>query len=275
MTTTGEAGVASASRIGTEFNRYVRSGELLSLQDFRTDAPGEPSFLIITQTMELLFKLAYLEAATARGCFAALDVDGALTALRRLRGTQRVMIEGWEVLSALSPTDYLLFRDALGDGSGFQSYAYRRWEFILGKKNPDVLLTYLFDPVATELLHDALAEPSMYDVVLQQFGRYGLNLPADVVVRDWTKPRDHCPSVEAAWRAVYADAGRYAELYRTAEQLTDIAYEFARWQAAHVLVVERVLGAKRGTAGTSGIDWLRRSANHRVFGELWTVRGEL
>ena len=275
MITSWTTDAAATTRTGTEFSRYVRSQELLSLQNFRTTAAAEPSFLITTQVMELLFQLCYLEARTARDRLAADDVEAALATLRRLRAAQRAMNEGWGILSTLSPVDYLQFRDALGDGSGFQSFAYRQWECVLGKKDAAVAEPYLDDPVAGPRLRAALSEPSLYDATLGLLARRGIELPAHCLNPKGAEQPRHGPEVEDAWRRVYAQPEQYADLYRVAEELCDVAYEFARWQATHVLVVERVLGAKKGTGGTTGVQWLREAATRRVFGELWSVRENL
>ncbi|MBO3751470.1 tryptophan 2,3-dioxygenase [Streptosporangiaceae bacterium NEAU-GS5] len=261
--------------LGTEFSRYVASTALLSLQDFRTAAPAEPSFLIITQVMELLFKLSYVEARRARDQIEAGAVEEALSGLRRLREAQQVTVQGWSVLSALSPVDYLQFRDDLGDGTGFQSFVFRQWEFVLGKKNADLVEPYVGDPVAEPALRSALAEPSLYDSVLGRFARHGIRLPGSCLRRDWTRPYEPNSEVELAWSRVYGEPRRYETLYRLGEALMDVAYEFARWQATHILVVERVLGAKTGTGGTSGVAWLRKASERRLFPELWSLRAVL
>lgn len=271
----GDDPAGTVNSIGTEFSRYVASTALLSLQDFRTAAPAEPSFLIITQVMELLFKLSYIEARQARDQIEERSVEGAMNALRRLREAQQVAVQSWGVLSALSPVDYMRFRDDLGDGSGFQSYAFRQWEFVLGKKDASLIRPYLGDPVAEPALRTALREPSVYDAVLGQFGRFGIKLPSACLDKEWAEPYEPHPEVERAWRRVYDDPRRYETLYRLAEALMDVAYEFARWQSTHVLVVERVLGAKRGTGGTSGVAWLRKAGELRLFPELWTLRAGL
>lgn len=258
----------------TGFTRYVASKALLSLQDFRTDAPGEPCFLIVTQVMELMFKLSSLEARRAQDHLGEA-VPLALADLRRLCETQKVVTQALAVLALLSPVDYLQFRGELGDGSGFQSYAYRQWECALGKKNPGLVRDYLDDPVVGSELRTALAEPGLYDTVLCLFPTYGIDLPPECLKRDWAKTYEPQGAVESAWRTVYAEPERYADLYRIAEALMDVAYEFARWQATHVLVVERVLGAKVGTGGTSGVTWLRRASEARVFPELWSVRASI
>lgn len=207
---------------------YVRSDVLLSLQRFRAKSSGEPSFLITTQMMELMFKLGYLEASHAR--------------------------------------------DQLAGGSGFQSYAYRQWEFILGNKKAAMTRPYAGAPGIHRDLVRGLAEPSIYDAALRLLAHHGLAVPADRLDRDRAAPYKPCADVEAAWRQVYEDPVRHQNLHSLAEALVDVAYEFGKWRAAHLLVVERVLGDKPGTGGTSGPHWLRRVAEHRFFPELWSLR---
>ncbi|MEV8638673.1 tryptophan 2,3-dioxygenase family protein [Streptosporangium sp. NPDC051023] len=259
----------------TPFVSYVRSDVLLSLQNFRTKSPSEPAFLIATQVMELMFKLGHIEVLQVRDLLDADEIDAALWALRRVRSVQSLLTDVWELLSPLSPADYGEFRDQLGDGSGFQSFAYRQWEFALGNKNAAMARPHAGDRATHGELLRVLSEPSLYDAVIRLLGRNGLPIPADCADRDWAQPYRARPEVEQAWRQVYQERDRYQVLHRLAETLVDVAYEFGKWRATHLLVVERVLGSKPGTGGTSGVDWLRRAAEHRFFPELWSVRGVL
>ncbi|MFC4587075.1 tryptophan 2,3-dioxygenase [Sphaerisporangium corydalis] len=274
-TTSGGEPILEFGDGSTPFVDYVRSDVLLSLQGLRTKAPTEPAFLIATQVMELLFKLGHIEVLHVRDRLDADDVDAALWALRRVRAVQHQLVGAWELLSSLSPADYREFRDQLGDGSGFQSFVYRQWEFALGNKNAALARPYAGNPVTHGELLRALNEPSLYDAALRLLARNGMPLPAEVLDRDWAEPYQARPEVERAWRRVYEDPVRHQALHRLAEALVDVAYEFGRWRATHVLVVERVLGGKPGTGGTSGVEWLRRVADHRFFPELWSVRGAL
>ncbi|MFB4280394.1 tryptophan 2,3-dioxygenase [Nonomuraea sp. MTCD27] len=258
----------------TPFAAYVRPDVLLSVQEFRTKSPSEPGFLIGTQVMELLFKLGHIEAARARDQLDADDPGAALRTLRRLRPAQALMAAAWELFASLSPAEYAEFRDQLAGGSGFQSSAYRQWEFVLGNKNAAMTRPYEGEAGHGDLMRD-LSEPSLYDASLRLLARNGLEIPAECLKRDWTAPYRPHSGVEQAWRQVYADPARHHTEHRLAEALVDVAYEFGKWRAVHLLVVERVLGGKPGTGGTSGVQWLRRSAEHRFFPELWSVRSVL
>lgn len=257
------------------FVKYVRSDVLFSLQQFRTGSGAERSFLIMSQVMELLFKLAYDESVRARRLLDADDVAGALWNLRRLRHVYSMLSSTWDVLSAMSPTEYGEFREQLGEGSGFQSYMYRHMEFSLGNKNPAMAAAHRGDEKAHRELRRTLAEPSLYDAVLRLLRRRGLPVPDACVERDWSAPYEEQDAVVEVWRTVYSERDEYGDLYRLAEALVDLAHDFARWRSLHLLTVERLLGAKTGTGGTSGVNWLRRVSEHRFFPELWSVRSTL
>jgi tryptophan 2,3-dioxygenase len=254
------------------FVQYSRSDVLLSLQTVRTDSETEPSFLITTQVMELLFKLSYLEATRARDLLEEDDVTGALRTLRRLHRSCALLHGSWEALSALSPTEYAEFRDALGEGSGFQSYIHRHMEFVLGYKAAAMAEGHRGNAPVYQGLLRSMRQLSLYDAALRLLWRRGLPVPADSVERDWSEPYAEQGAVVDAWHLVYTDRDKYQDLYLLAEALMDVAFDLGRWRSTHLLIVERLLGSKRGTAGSSGVSWLRRVNEHRFFPELWAVR---
>ncbi|WP_330330990.1 tryptophan 2,3-dioxygenase family protein [Streptomyces sp. NBC_00536] len=261
---------------GNPFTRYVGSDVLLSLQNLRTDSETEPSFLITTQVNELLFKLAHTEAVRARNQLEDDDVAGALRTLRRLRNVYTALNGSWDVLCSLGPTEYGEFREALGEGSGFQSYMYRHMEFLLGHKVAMMAEGHRgHEPTYRELLR-SLGEMSLYDAVLRLLWRRGLPVPQSSVERDWSEAVPPLrEEIVEVWRTVYTDQGKYADLYLLAEALVDVAFDLCRWRTTHLLSVERLLGSKTGTAGSSGANWLRRVAEQRFFPELWAVRAQL
>jgi tryptophan 2,3-dioxygenase len=257
------------------FAGYLNADVLHTLQNPRTKGLGEPAFLIMGQVMELLFKLSLTEVRQARDCLDADDVRGALWVLRRLLRSQEMLVHTWHVLSSLSPTEYAEFRDSLGEGSGFQSYMYRQLEFTLGNKNPRLLEPHRNNPAAYADVLRALHEPSLYDAALRLMQRHGLPIPQEHLDRDPTQPYTSSDEVVGAWLTVYREPQRWSEVYELGEALTDVAYQFGRWRHDHLLTVERILGHKVGTGGTSGVTWLRRIAEHRFFPELWYVRSDI
>ena len=177
--------------------------------------------------------------------------------------------------STLTPTEYLGFRDQLGQASGFQSWQYRMIEFALGNKNARLLAAHIDRPKIHARLQTALASPSLYDEVLRLLARRGFAISADRVERDWTQPYQADDSVRAAWLAIYADPQQYWQLYEFAEKLIDVEDWFQQWRFRHMKTVERIIGFKRGTGGTAGVAYLRHALDIYFFPELWQVPTEL
>ncbi|EST34208.1 tryptophan 2,3-dioxygenase [Streptomyces roseochromogenus] len=265
----------TAGQVGTDSTPYIdyhHVDSLLSLQHPRSDEPAELTFYITGQVQELLFKLMFTETNRTRDLLLADRLDDALWYLRRIEKILRVLTVSWEPVSTITPTEFARYRDELGTASGFQSYMYRQLEFSLGNKSPRMAEAYRAVPWVHELVDAALRAPSLYDAALHLLRRRGYDIPSEAVERDYTQPYEEHPAVEAAWSALYTDQDRDPRLYALAEALCDLNYHYSRWRHTHLLVVERVLGHKPGTGGTSGVDWLRRAARHRFFPELWAVR---
>jgi tryptophan 2,3-dioxygenase len=248
---------------------------LLALQHPRTDAATEPSFIIMSQIKELLFKLLHTEFTTARDELAKDLLDEALWTLRRATRTQRFLQESWDVLGALTPVEFGEFRDVLGTASGFQSPSYRRLEFLLGNKNPKMLDGHRGRPTYDAVLAQ-LREPSLYDEVLAYLRRQGLDVPPEAVERDDPgAPYQSLDAVEGVWRTVYRDPAAHRGPYLLGEALMEVAALFARWRYTHLVTVQGLLGDKAGTGGTTGVAWLTEVSEHRFFPELWSVRSTL
>lgn len=258
----------------TTYVEYARMDALLSLQNPRTDAVTEPGFIIMSQVKELLFKLLHTEFSTARDYLRDDLVHEALWTLRRASRVQEVLLSCWDALSALTPGEFASFRDALGYASGFQSFSYRRLEFLLGNKDQALLKAHRNTPYYDDMV-EQLHQASLYDEVLRYLSRQGLAIPVAVLDRDLSQPYAPHEAVEEAWRTVYLHSARHREPFLLGEALTDVAYLFARWRYTHLLTVERLLGGKPGTGGTNGVPWLGRIADHRFFPELWSVRSSL
>lgn len=258
----------------TPFAEYARMHTLLALQHPRTTAEAEPGFIILSQVKELLFSLLHTEFSTARDHLRDGRVHEALWTLRRADRVQHILLSCWEGLSALTPGEFASFRDVLGSASGFQSFSYRRLEFLLGNKNPAMARPHRGTPYHDQV-RDQLRQPSLYDQALRLLARLGLDIPAEVVDRDFAEPYRPRAAVERAWHAVYREPDRHREAFLVGEALTEAAYQFGRWRYTHLLTVERVLGGKPGTGGTTGVPWLSKIAEHRFFPELWSVRSSL
>jgi tryptophan 2,3-dioxygenase len=178
----------------------------------------------------------------------------------------------WDVLRTMTPADYTTFREGLGQSSGFQSHQYRLIEFAVGNRNPAMLKPHAHRADITALLQAELARPSLYDEALRHLARAGLPVPAEVLERDLSLAWVKNEAVQEVWATVYRDPVRHWQAYELAEKLVDLEDYFRRWRFNHVTTVERVIGLKRGTGGTSGVSYLRRMLEVELFPELWHLR---
>ncbi|MFB6892653.1 tryptophan 2,3-dioxygenase [Kitasatospora sp. NPDC056327] len=255
---------------GTPYARYARLDELHSLQHPLSEVPAELSFIVTTQVMELLFGLLRHEWTLAQQALREDDQAGALAALRRGTHVQDVLVESWDLLATLTPQEFGAFRSLFGEASGFQSSAFLHLEFLLGNKNAALLNMYRDSPEALAGLTGALRSPGLYDDALALLARHGLAVP-DTVSEQRHRADE---AVEAAWRRVYTEP-EHAGLLPLAEALLDVAERVTRWRQRHLAAVKRAMGGKPGSGGSSGLTWLRRSAEQDVFPELWAVRDGL
>jgi tryptophan 2,3-dioxygenase len=255
----------------TPYEAYARLDVLHTLQQPRSKVDGELSFIITTQVMELLFDLIRHEWTLAQQALRADDLPAVRAALRRGALSQDVLNSSWDLLATLSPVEFSAFRPVLGEASGFQSSAYLQLEFLLGNKSARLLEMYAGAPAVHRELSAALNGPTLYDEVLALLARRGLPLDPPSPGPQRYRPDD---AVQAAWHTVYTDPA-HADLVELAEALLDTAERVTRWRQRHYSSVKRTMGDKSGTAGSSGLAWLKAAAEQDVFPELWTVRGEL
>jgi tryptophan 2,3-dioxygenase len=254
---------------------YHSVDALLDLQNPRTSEPAELSFYIIGQVQELLFKLLFTEVNRVRDLLFDDRLDEALWFLRRAERVQRVLTASWEPVSTITPTEFAAFRDELGTASGFQSYMYRQLEFSLGNKSPRMAEAYKTVPWVHAQVEATLRAPSLYDAALALLRRRDAGIPDECVERDFSQAYQPHPAVQEAWAEIYRSGSGNQELYVLAEALSELNYQFSRWRTTHLLTVERILGRKPGTGGTTGVEWLRKVAEYRFFPELWEVRSEI
>jgi tryptophan 2,3-dioxygenase len=256
----------------TPYETYVGVRQLQALVRPVTDHPAEPSFLVVTQVMELWFTLLRREWEEAQRRLRADDLDGALSAIRRSVHHLRSLDASWGSLLWLTPTEFNGFRDQLGEASGFQSYEYRHVEFLLGLKAESVVRPHRGLPAVYADLLRALTAPSLEDDVLAYLSRRGLPVPPDVLDRDRSVTHEADPGVTALWVEVYRDPRPGNDLFVLGEALTDVAEVFTTWRQRHVTAVRRAMGAKPGSGGSAGLAWLERSAGRVVLPDLWEAR---
>lgn len=249
---------------------YLRLDRILHAQDPLSDEHDEMMFIVIHQATELWLKLVIHELDFAKVSIAGDDLGPAMKAMARVARIQHVLIESWQVLSTMTPTDYLEFRHLFGAASGFQSVQYRAIEFLLGRRNQSYLENHAADERAylTRVLH----QPSMYDDVLVLLHRRGLPVPDGCANRDWSQEHEPSDAVTEVWLEVYRNVERYWDLYELAEKMVDLEHAFSRWRYEHYKTVHRIIGRKPGTGGTSGLGYLQTALGFTFFPELWDVR---
>jgi len=257
------------------YGGYLSLDKLLSCQKLATDAHDEMMFMVIHQASELWMKLCLHEIHRAMIEVSKDHLGAAFKMLARVSRIQAQLRQSWDVLSTMTPTEYLSFRDGLGQSSGFQSFQYREIEYALGNKNKALMEVHRKHPERYNCLKKTLNAPSFYDLCLMSLARGGFDIPKDHLDRDWSAPYIPSPHVEAAWAKVYEDPEKYWQYYELAEKLVDLEHEFHMWRFSHMKTVERIIGYRKGTGGTSGVAFLKKALDLRFFPELWTVRTEL
>ena len=257
------------------YGDYLHLDKILSSQHRLSNHHDEMLFIIIHQASELWMKLILHELAEAIEYIHRNDLEPSFKILSRVSRIQQQLIQSWSVLSTLTPSEYLEFRDKLGQSSGFQSYQNRMIEFALGNKNAHTLPVYQHQPELYKKMQEALHKPSIYDAAIHVLVARGIHIDEDVLNRDLSKNYEPNVSVEGAWLTVYRNVDQYWDLYELAEKLVDIGNQQQLWRFNHMSTVERIIGHKRGTGGSSGVTYLKRVLDQQFFPELWSLRTKL
>ncbi|WP_322010065.1 tryptophan 2,3-dioxygenase [Paraburkholderia sp. J12] len=254
------------------YGDYLALDAVLNAQHPLSPDHNEMLFIVQHQTSELWMKLALYEL---RAALANVHRDALPPAFKQLARVSRILeqlVQAWNVLSTLTPSEYTAMRPYLGASSGFQSYQYRQIEFLLGNKNTQMLKPHEHRPEILEQVKATLEAPSFYDEVIRLLARRGFAIAPERLARDWSQPTVHDATVEAAWLEVYRNPSQYWDLYEMAEELVDLEDAFRQWRFRHVTTVERIIGFKQGTGGTNGAPYLRKMLDVVLFPELWHVR---
>jgi tryptophan 2,3-dioxygenase len=254
------------------YGDYLKIDQILTAQDPISSAHDEMLFIIQHQTSELWMRLALHELDAVRARIAADAPREAFKMLARISRIFEQLNSAWDVLRTMTPADYSTFRETLGQSSGFQSWQYRLIEFAVGNRNLAMLAPHAHRADVTARLEAELARPTLYDEALRLLHRQGLAVPEEVLTRDLRAAWTAHAGVQAVWETVYRDPQAHWQAYELAEKLVDFEDYFRRWRFNHVTTVERVIGFKRGTGGTSGVAYLRRMLEVQLFPELWSVR---
>nr|WP_295080699.1 tryptophan 2,3-dioxygenase [uncultured Roseateles sp.] len=257
------------------YGDYLHLDQILGAQKPLSPEHNEMLFIVQHQTSELWMKLMLHEMEAAVAKLAADQLPESFKMLARVSRIMEQLVHAWDVLATMTPPEYSAIRPYLSNSSGFQSAQYRRIEFMLGNKNAAMLKPHAHRPDLLAGVEAAWRAPSLYDETLRLMARRGIQVPAEALNRDWTQPYAASEGVKAAWLEVYRQPQAHWDLYQMGEELVDLEDAFRLWRFRHVTTVERVIGFKRGTGGTSGVGYLRKMLDVVLFPELWALRTEL
>ena len=257
------------------YGNYLHLDEVLNAQHTLSSEHDEMLFIIIHQASELWLKLAGHEVESAIRSVRDNEFRQAFKVIARVKLILNQLTQSWNILSTMTPVDYLRFRDQLGPASGFQSYAYRKLEFLLGNKNADLVEVHRHDEAVHEDLSHTLSSTSLYDEAIRKLKEAGFGIDSEKLDRDFTQPYEPNESVKQAWLEIYRNADKYFELYELGEKLVDIEDAFQTWRFKHMYTVQRIIGNRMGTGGSSGVPFLKKALDTSFFPELFSVRTEL
>jgi tryptophan 2,3-dioxygenase len=257
------------------YGDYLQLDQILSAQKPLSPEHNEMLFIVQHQTSELWMKLMLHELRAAIAAVANDELPPAFKMLARVSKIMEQLVHAWDVLATMTPPEYSAIRPYLSNSSGFQSWQYRCVEFALGNKNAAMLKPHAHSAARLAEVQAAYEAPSLYDEALRLLARRGLAVPATHTQRDWTQPYAESAEVEQAWLTVYRSPQQHWDLYQLGEELTDLEDAFRLWRFRHVTTVERVIGFKRGTGGTSGVGYLRKMLDVVLFPEIWKLRTDL
>jgi tryptophan 2,3-dioxygenase len=272
-----EDGIVRDFKVNLSYGRYLHLDEVLNAQHpvSRPEHHDELLFILQHQTSELWLKLVLHELRAVLRQLAKDELRPALKGLARVKHIQRTLTDQWSVLATLTPSEYAEFRSFLGTSSGFQSYQYRAVEFLLGNKDRRMLSIFNDDPAAQAMLTEALEAPSVYDQFLRYLARHGYEVPAELLQRDVTLPYVFNEDLVPVFVEVYNDPEKHWAAYETCEELVDLEENFQLWRFRHLKTVQRTIGGKTGTGGSSGVPFLRRALELTFFPELYAVRSTI
>jgi tryptophan 2,3-dioxygenase len=257
------------------YGDYLHLDSLLSSQQPLSNLHDEMLFIVQHQTSELWMKLMLHELQAAMNALVEGNSALAFKMMARVSRIMAQLVSAWDVLATMTPPEYSALRPHLANSSGFQSAQYRCIEFTLGNKNAAMLKPHVHRPELLATVQKAFDSPSLYDIAIGRLAAAGLPIDAVHLKRDWRVSHTSSANVQSAWKVVYQAPDRYWDLYQLGEKLTDIEDTFRQWRFRHLTTVERVIGMRRGTGGTSGTGYLRAMLDVVLFPEIWQMRSEL
>lgn len=257
------------------YSDYLKLETLLTAQSPLSDEPDEMLFIIVHHVQELWIRLIIHELNFAMKSLRQADMGVAFKALARISRIQEQLVSAWDVLSTMTPADYLTFRSKLGGASGFQSHQYRMMEILLGARDKKMLRPHKHRQEIYAQLLRAFEAPSIYDEAIAFLARAGFSVPNDLLNRDFSTTHRYSKALSDIWLEVYRSPENHFDAYQLAEELVDVEDWFQQWRFRHMTTVHRIIGNKTGTGGSSGVSYLRNALHRTFFPELWDVRTRL
>lgn len=272
-----EAGIQTDFTDRLSYGGYLRLDQLLAAQQPLSNPMqhDEMLFIVQHQVSELWLKQMIHELRAAMRYVANDQLSPCFKILARVKLIQQQLFNMWAVLETMTPSEYGEFRPVLGQSSGFQSYQYRTLEFLLGNKHAGQAEVFRYDTALYAQIQQDLHAPSLWDAFLQHLARRGFAIPSDRLNRDFSQPYAASEGVVAVLKTIYEDPHAHWEAYEMAEKLVDVEEAFQLWRFRHMKTVERVIGFKHGTGGSSGVAFLKRALELTFFPELFQVRSVL
>jgi tryptophan 2,3-dioxygenase len=272
-----EKGIKLDVDLKDNYGGYLRLDQVLSAQVPLSSPPhhDEMLFIVQHQVSELWLKLIVHELKAAIKHIEIEQLDKASKILARVKQIQKQLFEQWGVLATLTPSEYVQFRDVFGSASGFQSVQYRTVEFLLGNKNTDMLKMFPEGSDSHEELKEVLNSPSIYDTFLRHLSKNGYKVPDKCVNRLWQEPHVFNEELVEVFVEIYRDTDQHWDAYALCEQLVDVEESFQMWRFRHMKTVERIIGFKKGSGGSSGVAFLKKALELTFFPELLAVRTSL
>ena len=257
------------------YGDYLKLDHLLAAQTPLSEQHDEMLFIVIHQVQELWLRQIIHELGFAMASLRQDQAGLAFKSLARVSRIQEQLLSAWDVLSTMTPADYLTFRHELGQASGFQSFQYRMVEFLLGAKDAKMMQPHQHRQEDFAKLKEAYESPSLYDEAIAYLSRQGFAVPKDLLHRDFSQRHQASPELTAIWLEVYRAPKTHFEAYQLAEELIDVEDWFQQWRFRHMKTVHRIIGNKAGTGGSSGVGYLKGALERTFFPELWEVRTAL
>ena len=256
------------------YSSYLRLGELLSIQTPKSSPVehDEVLFIIVHQVYELWFKLLLHEFEKVRRDLSANHLFGAIGTFKRVRMVLKVLVSQLDVLETMTPMNFLAFRDRLEESSGFQSHQFRELEFLLGHKRAEMLRYHEEGSAEHAALEKRLHERSVVDCFYDFLEHHGVAIPHEIRDRDPAAPTEPNEAVQEGLLQLYRTQPDVAILL---EMMVDIDEGLQEWRYHHVKMVERTIGNKRGTGGSPGVEFLKRTLFQPLFPDLWAIRHRL